>query len=98
MPKYDQTFWVNIIGRGYPTPNQTFRWCTDRMKIDPANRFIEKMVGRHGKAVMVLGVRDGESATRDNVIEKHSVSNKVFLKHSTLINTYVFCTNKKVYN
>jgi DNA sulfur modification protein DndC len=95
MPKYDQTFWVNIIGRGYPTPNQTFRWCTDRMKIDPANRFIEKMVGKHGKAIMVLGVRDGESTIRDGVLDKHTVENKVFLKHSTLINTYVFAPIRK---
>ena len=37
-PSIDQTFWVNLIGKGYPVPNQSFRWCTDRMKIDPSNR------------------------------------------------------------
>lgn len=89
-PLFSQTFWVNIIGRGYPTPNQTFRWCTDRMKIDPANRFIKSIVGKYGHAIMVLGVRDGESQSRDRVIEKHSVGEKKLLKHSTMINTYVF--------
>ena len=32
-PEKDRTFWVNVIGRGYPTPNTMFRWCTDRLKI-----------------------------------------------------------------
>ena len=38
-PPFEQSFWVNIIGRGYPPPNRTFRWCTQRMKIDPVNVF-----------------------------------------------------------
>ncbi len=32
-PAAEQSFWVNIIGRGYPPPNRTFRWCTQRLKI-----------------------------------------------------------------
>src|SRR5690606_28330913 len=38
-PNANQSFWVNMIGKGYPAPNQQFRWCTDRLKIDPANQF-----------------------------------------------------------
>ena len=34
-PCIDQTFWVNVIGRGYIPPTRNFRWCTDRMKIAP---------------------------------------------------------------
>ena len=44
QPKFDNSFWANLIGRGYPCPNQTFRWCTDRIKIEPANRFIKEVV------------------------------------------------------
>ena len=40
-PIYEESFWVNIIGQGYPPPNRTFRWCTPRMKIDPVNEFSE---------------------------------------------------------
>ena len=40
-PPSEQSFWVNIIGRGYPPPNRTFRWCTQRMKIDPVNTFVQ---------------------------------------------------------
>src|SRR5665648_179280 len=31
-PEPSNTFWANVIGRGFPTPkmNGTFRWCTDR--------------------------------------------------------------------
>ncbi|MFN4128246.1 MAG: hypothetical protein ACK4GC_00265, partial [Paracoccaceae bacterium] len=39
-PAPDQSFWVNLIGRGYPSPNRSFRWCTDRMKILPTSRYI----------------------------------------------------------
>jgi len=63
-PPPEQSFWVNIIGRGYPPPNRTFRWCTQRMKIDPVTRFVEQRIGRWGEAVLLLGARRAESATR----------------------------------
>src|SRR5690554_4954795 len=40
MPKSNDTFWVNLLGKGYPAPTQSFRWCTERMKIDPVSSFI----------------------------------------------------------
>jgi DNA sulfur modification protein DndC len=39
-PTIEELFWVNIIGRGYPPPNHSFRWCTQRMKIDPVKVFV----------------------------------------------------------
>ena len=89
-PKYDNSFWSNLIGRGYPCPNQTFRWCTDRMKIEPANRFIKEVVAQNGEAIMVLGVRKGESNSRDRVLESHSVENSDLMKHTTLANAFTF--------
>jgi DNA sulfur modification protein DndC len=89
-PKVDQTFWANIIGRGYPSPNQTFRWCTDRMKIDPANEFIKDVVSEHGEVIMLLGVRDGESLSRDRVLDSHTHEGKDLMRHTTLKNAYVF--------
>jgi DNA sulfur modification protein DndC len=41
-PLPEESFWVNLLGRGYPAPNRTFRWCTDRMKIRPTSRFIRE--------------------------------------------------------
>lgn len=89
-PIIKQSFWVNIIGKGYPTPNQQFRWCTDRLKIDPANQFIMDKVSSFGEVIMVLGVREDESATRGNVIRSHTVEGKTFMRHTTLSNAYVY--------
>ena len=89
-PRINNSFWVNIIGKGYPTPNTMFRWCTDRLKIAPANDFVKKYIDEDGEVIMVLGVRGGESNTRDRVLKQHSVNGKRLMKHTTLTNAYVF--------
>ena len=89
-PKTEDTFWVNLIGKGYPAPYTRFRWCTDRMKIRPANKFVLDKVAEHGEVIMVLGVRKGESATRDQVLSLHSIQNSLLLRHSTLPNAFVY--------
>jgi DNA sulfur modification protein DndC len=63
-PTIEESFWVNIIGRGYPPPNRTFRWCTQRMKIDPVNLFVQQRLGHWGEAILILGARRAESSTR----------------------------------
>jgi DNA sulfur modification protein DndC len=63
-PKISDTFWVNLIGKGYPAPRPKFRWCTERMKINPSNNFIRDVVVEHGEAILVLGIRKAESAVR----------------------------------
>jgi len=63
-PMHEESFWVNIIGRGYPPPNRTFRWCTQRMKIDPVNEFVKQRIGHWGEAILHLGARRAESSTR----------------------------------
>jgi DNA sulfur modification protein DndC len=63
-PPPEQSFWVNIIGRGYPPPNRTFRWCTQRMKIDPVTTFVNQRIGHWGEAILHLGARRNESSTR----------------------------------
>ncbi|WNR45136.1 DNA phosphorothioation system sulfurtransferase DndC [Paenibacillus roseipurpureus] len=89
-PAPESTFWTSIIGKGYPTPRQTFRWCTDRLKIEPANRFILDKVSKFGEVNMVLGVRDSESSTRAGVMQAHTIEGKVLMRHSTLTNAFVF--------
>lgn len=63
-PKISDTFWVNLIGKGYPAPRPKFRWCTERMKIKPSNTFIRQVVADHGEAIVVLGIRKAESSAR----------------------------------
>ena len=62
-PEVDNTFWVNLIGRGYPAPRQKFRWCTERLKIKPSNAFIRNVVRANGEAIVVLGTRKAESTS-----------------------------------
>ncbi len=69
-PDPDKTFWVLLIGKGYPSPNMTMRWCTDRLKIQPTSGYIKQEVSRSGAAIVVLGVRRDESQTRQRSIDK----------------------------
>jgi len=69
IPDYNDTFWVNLIGRGYPYPRSNFRWCTDRLKIKPANTFVQKVVSSFGEVILLLGTRKAESANRAKVMQ-----------------------------
>lgn len=89
-PKSDDTFWVNLIGRGYPAPTRQFRWCTERMKIDPVSEFIRTKVEAYGEVVVVLGSRSEESASRAQVMKKHRIENSRLSRHTSLLNAYVF--------
>ena len=71
-PEVSKTFWVNLIGRGYPAPNTRFRWCTERMKISPTTTFIRKLTEagdiKHASVIILLGTRKAESAARSKRI------------------------------
>lgn len=91
-PEIRNTYWVQVIGRGYPYPRQNFRWCTDRMKIAPANNFIKEVLDAESEAIMVLGSRKAESATRKAVLEGYE--KKRYRAHlspnGSFPNSYVF--------
>jgi DNA sulfur modification protein DndC len=70
-PELKERFWPNLIGKGYPAPRMRFRWCTERLKINPANRFIRNTVHTCGEVILVLGMRKAESNKRATVMEKH---------------------------
>lgn len=90
MPTVDRSFWVNMIGRGYPAPSRRFRWCTERLKIEPANDFIKSKVADFGEVVMILGVRSSESATRAQVMSFHRIKGSPLSRHSSLLNAFVY--------
>jgi DNA sulfur modification protein DndC len=90
VPDTDRSFWVNLIGRGYPAPSRRFRWCTERLKIEPANEFITSRVAEFGEVVMVLGVRSQESATRAQVMSLHKIEGSRLSRHSSLLNAFVY--------
>lgn len=63
-PAVENTFWVSLIGKGYAAPRNQFRWCTERLKITPADEFIRSTIALNGSMVLALGVRKTESVTR----------------------------------
>ncbi len=69
-PALGDTYWVNLIGKGYPAPRPKFRWCTERLKIRPSNRFITDVVRATGEAILVLGTRKAESSMRASRMKK----------------------------
>ncbi len=71
-PAVKNTFWVCLIGKGYPAPRNGFRWCTERMKIQPADNFIKETVRCYGEVILVLGTRKAESVARARSMEKHA--------------------------
>jgi len=89
-PKPDQTFWVNLLGRGYPAPTQSFRWCTERMKIDPVSDFILDKAANFGEVVVVLGSRSQESASRAQVIANHKIEGSLLSRHTSLPNAFTY--------
>jgi DNA sulfur modification protein DndC len=89
-PKINDTFWVNIIGRGYPAPYSKFRWCTDRLKIEPANLFITEKVAAYGEVIVVLGARFSESASRSGSMAKRKKIGCDLTRHSSLPNAWVY--------
>jgi DNA sulfur modification protein DndC len=89
-PTLNESFWVNLIGRGYPAPNTRFRWCTERMKINPANRFIEEKVAQYGEVIMVLGIRRTESTTRMQMMNTYQVKGHLLRRHTSLRGAYVY--------
>jgi len=93
-PKLEETFWFNLIGKGYPVPNNSFRWCTDRLKIRPTSSFLHDQIDEKGEAIVLLGTRYDESKTRERSIKKHEVQGSRINKHPTSLNTYVYAPIK----
>ena len=91
-PETENTFWVNLIGRGYPAPRPRFRWCTDRLKINPSNRFINSITQQYGEAIIVLGTRKAESRARADLMNKYEKRRvrKKLSPHVNLANSFVY--------
>ncbi|MSS58440.1 DNA phosphorothioation system sulfurtransferase DndC [Erysipelotrichaceae bacterium Oil+RF-744-GAM-WT-6] len=91
-PDFKNTFWVNLIGRGYPFPRKKYRWCTDRLKIEPVNNFIKEKIAEHGEVVLVVGTRKAESSRRRHTMEYYEKKRvrELLSPNPTLANELVF--------
>lgn len=85
-PKLDDRYFVKVIGRGYPPPTNIFRWCTDRLRINP----VKSVINPQKNSVVLLGVRMGESKERDKTIKKHNTNSKYYLNQGNSTKTKIF--------
>jgi DNA sulfur modification protein DndC len=91
QPDPDKSFWVLLIGKGYPSPNSQMRWCTDRLKIQPTSGYIKSNISDHGAAIVVLGVRRTESLKRMATIDRYENERGTNLNpHSSIPGAYIF--------
>lgn len=70
MAEMENRFLPYILGRGVPPPNNnTLRWCTQQIKLEPMQKAVDALYEKHGQKMLILtGVRQGESAVRDGRI------------------------------
>lgn len=88
-PESKDSYWPLLLGRGYPSPNQSFRWCTDRLKIKPATKFLTSLSTNNKSILMLLGVRSDESQARSESIEKRDRNHRGLVKHDNVPNAFV---------
>ena len=95
-PKIEDTFWSCVVGKGYPVPNNSFRFCTEKMKIKPTSNFIISQVAADGEAIILIGTRLSESQQRAKSIKKHDIKGHRLSKHPLNPNTYTYAPIKKL--
>jgi DNA sulfur modification protein DndC len=69
----EQGYFMNLLGKGYPLPSNSMRWCTDRLKIKPQEIFLTELA----PTFILSGVRRSESRARERTINKFSISDKI---------------------
>ena len=72
-PDIKDSFFVNVIGKGYVPPSFMFRWCTDRLRTRPLQK-----VTNNSDNIIVLGTRLNESNERNRVLETNKISEFIF--------------------
>lgn len=67
-----------------------FRWCTERLKINPSNAFTYNTIKKDGEIVILLGVRKAESAARSRSISSREIEGKILVPHEQIPKAYVY--------
>ncbi len=66
QPEIRNTFWVNVIGKGYPLPHHRFRWCQKKLKIKPVKKALEGF----SEGILLVAVRTQESRARQRSLKR----------------------------
>lgn len=88
QPCINDRYFVNMIGKGYPPPTNKFRWCTDRLRVNPTKLLYEHNSAK--KNIILLGIRKGESPERDKIIQKHKTRTSYYFRHSHNSNSIIY--------
>lgn len=103
-PLMKESYWYKVIGRGVlpPSGNSRLRWCTDSLKVKPMQRKMKEILIASQTTtavecfdeydgVLMLAVRNEESARRRHSIQKHEISNdSLFSRHNDMKNILCF--------
>lgn len=95
-PQLEDSFWSCVIGKGYPAPNNAFRFCTEKMKIKPTSQFITDQVSSDGEAIVLVGTRLTESQARERSIKRHEIKGHRLSKHPLNPNTFTYAPIKEL--
>lgn len=95
-PELEDSFWCCVIGKGYPVPNNSFRFCTEKMKIKPTSNFILQQVAADGEAIVLIGTRRSESQQRAKSVERHEIKGHRLSKHPLNPNTFTYAPIKEL--
>lgn len=104
QPSMKESYWYKVIGRGVlpPSGNSRLRWCTDSLKVKPMQRKMKEILIESQTTnlvecfdaydgVLMLAVRNEESARRRHSIQKHEISNdSLFSRHNDMKNILCF--------
>ena len=89
-PNEKEEFWFNLIGKGYPSPTRTFRWCTDKLKIRPTQDTMNNITSKYGSCVLLIGTRKKESINRQKTMEARELNSRGLHPHDYIPNTLVY--------
>ncbi|MCT7433687.1 DNA phosphorothioation system sulfurtransferase DndC [Aliarcobacter cryaerophilus] len=89
-PNEEEEFWFNLIGKGYPSPTRTFRWCTDKLKIRPTQDTMNNITSKYGSCVLLIGTRKKESINRQKTMEARELNSRGLHPHDYIPNTLVY--------
>jgi len=80
--KPKQSYWMSLIGKGYPIPRPWFRWCQNHLKIKPFYYFIKNLDTR---SIVFTGQRLNESNDRKRLLISNGIKgNRIHLTKSKI--------------
>ena len=72
-PELKNTFWSLVLGKGYILPNQKNRYCSERLKVMPQQKEIERILSSYEGFIAITGQRADESQDRKERLEAHTI-------------------------